>query len=85
MRIKNPFPLKLCFSSIAKQQATDKLHLLIDSNYWSVNEPLPNAHELSELLDCDLYITTQVTYRLVDAGIIIKGQDGRLYSSFLTK
>lgn len=85
MRIKNLLLLKPYFSSIAKQQATDKLHLLIDSNYWSVNEPLPDAHELSELLDCDLDITTQVIYRLIGAGVIFKGQDGRFYSSLLTR
>ncbi|WP_166258712.1 hypothetical protein [Marinobacter salicampi] len=67
------------FSSIKKQQATDQLHFFIDSNYWNVNEPLPYPHELSELLDCNDDITMYGLYRLVGAGVIFEGENGRLY------
>ena len=70
---------KYFFGLIKKQQATDALRFFIDSNYWNVNEPLPHPHELSELLDFNEDITMHGLCRLIGAGVIFEGKDGRLY------
>lgn len=79
MKIINFLLRKYYFSSIKKQQATDELHLFIDSNYWNINEPLPHPHELSELLNYNEDITAHGIYRLIGAGVIFQGEDGRIY------
>lgn len=67
------------FQTIKKQQATDKLRLLIESNYWNIYKPLPKLSDIAKLLNHKEQITLSAISRLIQCGIILQGLNGELY------
>lgn len=64
---------------LKKQQATDKLRLLIETNYWNIYKPLPGLSDIAELINHKEHIVWSAIVRLIHCGIILRGLNGELY------
>lgn len=73
------FLKKYYLQSINKQQATDKLRLLIETNHWNVYRPLPNLTKIAKQLNHKEHITLSAITRLIHCGVLLQGLNGELY------